>query len=176
MMWKQMTSISACLFGMLCARDNSCGIDRVPAQLQSAVAKEYAGWRVLMLSDLSSFDRSEWQDHYHKECPGLIKGKFIDSSDSYVLNLIRKQAGRTYQEIVLFRQGELRFEGKVLSPQTAVDRLTVIRRFPAGEYKSVRSGKPIRITVDTIGIAEIGAWTVVYYWDGTLFRSLVTSE
>jgi len=51
----------------------------------------------------------------------------------------------------------------------------VLRKFAPGIYKSPESGLSVRVGFDTIGISEIEAGTVVYYWDGKQFRHIQTS-
>jgi hypothetical protein len=125
---------------------------------------------------LESSDQQIWTEHYAKECPGLIKGRFTDAGEGYVLNLIKKANGQTFQQVVYFQQDENGYVPYVLVKAYKASVVSVLRLFAPGKYKDVINGNSLDISTDTIGLSEIGSGTVVYYWDGVKFRSIVTSQ
>jgi hypothetical protein len=153
-----------------------CDLKNLPEQIQASLTGDYAGWEVVIPSTLEASDSATWHENYSKECPGIIKGKFSGDSEGYVLNLVKKAPGKTLQQVVYFEPKESGFSPVVIFPSTAIKIVTVIRKFAPGKYKPSNGGKSLFIKTDTIGISQIDAWTEVYYWDGSRFRKMVTSD
>lgn len=167
---------AALLLLSLVAVASPCDVKNLPEQIRSSLSGDYAGWKVVVPNTLEASARGTWLDNYSKECPGLIKGKFTGDSEGYVLNLIRKTPGKTLQQVVYFEPSENGYRPVVIFPSTAIKIITVIRKFAPGKYKPAGGGKSLLIKTDTIGISQVDAWTKVYYWDGSRFLTMVTSE
>ena len=164
------------LFGCATTWAKPCDLMMLPEQLQASLATDYAGWRPVTPNMLESSDRQTWIENYSKECPGIIKGRFTDTGEGYVLNLLKVEGGKTHQQVVYFQEHEKGDIGRVLLKPQATSIVLVIRLFAPGKYKDLTSGKSLAIATDTIGLSQIDAGTVVYYWDGAAFRRIVTSE
>jgi hypothetical protein len=160
----------------LVAAASPCDPKNIPRQIQASLYADYAGWRIVTPSALEASDRETWLEDYSKECPGIIKGKFTDVDEGYVFNLIQKRGGKTFQQVVYFQHHDDGYITQVLLKPQAISIVLVIRLFAPGRYKDVTNGKSLMIATDTIGLSQIGSGTVVYYWDGTIFRRIVTSE
>jgi len=90
--------------------------------------------------------------------------------------LVKKAPGQTLQQVIYFEPNESGYSPVVIFPSTAIKIVTVIRKFAPGKYKPSDGGKSLFIKTDTIGISQIDAWAEVYYWDGSSFRKMVTSD
>jgi hypothetical protein len=167
---------AALLLSSLAAAASPCDVKSLPEQIQSSLTGDYAGWKVVIPSTLEASDRGTWLENYSKECPGLIKGKFTGDHEGYVLNLVKKAPGQTLQQVIYFEPNESGYSPVVIFPSTAIKIVTVIRKFAPGKYKPANGGKSLLMKTDTIGMSQIDAWTEVYYWDGSSFRKMVTSD
>jgi len=155
---------------------NPCDLKSLPEPVLASLAKDYSGWIVITPNELSAEDRETWRKLYFKECPGMIAGKFSGDREGYALNLVKKVGAKTYQQIVYYQPTESSFTIISIFPRTAVGVVTVLRKFPPGIYKPFYGGKSVSIKTATIGVSEIDAGTIVYYWDQTKFRSIITSD
>lgn len=164
------------LFGCTTTWAKPCDLKMLPESIQSSLAADYAGWRPVTPNMLESSDRQTWIESYSKECPGIIKGRFTDAGEGYVINLLKVGGGKTRQQVVYFQEHEKEYTSRLLLKPQATSIVLVIRLFAPGKYKDLISGKSLAIATDTIGLSQIGAGTVVYYWDGATFRRIVTSE
>jgi hypothetical protein len=168
--------VAMLLLSCFTAAANPCDQKNLPDQIQASLTKDYAGWKIVTPSTLETSDRETWLENYSKECPGIIKGKFSGDQAGYVLNLIKRLNGKTFQQVVYFEPDESSFSPVVLFPSTAIKIVTVIKKFAPGNYKSANGGRSHLIKTDTIGISQIDAWTEIYYWDGSRFRTMVSSD
>lgn len=158
-----------------CSWAGACDSIKLPREIVSTLDKEFAGWKIVTPELLSSADRQIWNENYSGECPGIISGHFTGPHTGYALNLIHGSGKTLEQQIVLFKPTQEGFKKMVLDPPSHVDVVTVLRKFAPGVYKSPESGRSVKIEFDTIGVSEIEAGTVVYYWDGKQFQHIQTS-
>jgi hypothetical protein len=154
----------------------ACDSITLPTQIKSALEREFSGWNVVTPELLTSpDDRQIWNENYNSECPGIISGHFTSQKIGYAINLLRGSGKTLEQQIVLFEPTGEGFKKLVIDPPSHVDVVTVLRKFAPGVYKSPDSGRSVKVAFDTIGVSEIEAGTVVYYWDGKEFRHIETS-
>ena len=155
----------------------ACDSITLPTQIKGTLEREFAGWNVVTPELLtSSDDRQIWNENYSSECPGIIRGHFTGPQKvGYAINLIRGSGKTLEQQIVFFGPTREGFKKRVLDPPSHVDVVTVLRKFAPGVYKSPDSGRSVRVGFDTIGVSEIEAGTVVYYWDGKEFSHIEAS-
>jgi hypothetical protein len=164
------------LVGCVPAWASPCSLTAVPDTIQASLKNDFSGWKMVVPNLLASWDRDTWLEDYTKECPGMIKGKFTDASDDYVFNLLKFTGKETLEQIVYFHNDGPSYTPLIILKPSKVDVISVLRLFKPGRYKDVNTGKSIMIATDTIGLSDIGAGTIVYYWDGKRFRSIITSE
>ena len=156
---------------------NACRSLVIPRAVNSALRKHFGGWNIVTPNLLSSReDREEWNQNYGNECPGVIKGRFTGTGEGYALSLVRGSGKTLEQQIVAFLPSTAGLKTVVVDPPSHVDVVTVLRKFGPGLYTSREDELSLSIKFDTIGVSEIDAGTVVYYWTGKKFDSLVTSE
>lgn len=154
----------------------ACDSVTLPTEVKSTLEKDFEGWSVVTPQLLSSpDDRQIWNENYSKECPGIISGHFTGQQIGYAINLVRGGGKTLEQQIVFFEPTREGFRKLVVEPPSHVDIVTVLRKFAPGVYKSPDSGRSVKVGFDTIGVSEIEAGTVVYYWDGKEFRHIETS-
>ncbi|MGE5323976.1 MAG: hypothetical protein ACM3SW_13990, partial [Actinomycetota bacterium] len=138
--------------------------------------KEFPGWKIVTPEVLTSpDDRQIWNQSYSNECPGIIRGHFTGKKIGYAINLVRGNGKTLEQQIVVFKPILKGFKKLVIDAPSHVDVVIVLRKFAPGVYKSPDSDRSIKVAFDTIGVSEIEAATVVYYWDGKKFRCIQTS-
>lgn len=154
----------------------ACDSITLPKEIRGTLDEEFVGWKIVTPELLSSpDDRQIWNENYSSECPGIISGHFTDQRVGYAINLIRGSGKTLKQQIVFFEPTHEGFKKLVLDPPSHVDVVTVLRKFAPGVYKSPETGRSVKVGFDTIGVSEIEAGTVVYYWDGKQFRHIETS-
>ena len=164
------------LFGCATTWAKPCELKMLPEAIQTSLATDYAGWRPVTPNMLESSDRQTWIDNYSRECPGIIKGRFTDTGEGYVINLLNVKGGKTRQQVVYFQEHENEYTQRAILKPQATSIVLVLRLFAPGKYRDLISGQSLTIATDTIGLSQIDAGTVVYYWDGAAFRRIVTSE
>lgn len=154
----------------------ACDSITLPTQIKHTLEREFVGWKVVTSELLTSpDDRQIWNENYSSECPGIISGHFTGQKIGFAINLVRGSGKTLEQQIVFFEPTYEGFKKLVLDPPSRVDVVTVLRKFAPGVYKSPDSGRSVKVGFDTIGISEIEAGTVVYYWDGKEFKHIETS-
>jgi hypothetical protein len=154
----------------------TCDSVTLPTDVKSSLEKDFVGWSIVTPELLSSpDDRQIWKENYSSECPGIISGHFTGQKVGYAINLVRGSGKTLEQQIVFFAPTREGFRRLVLDSPSHVAVVTVLRKFAPGVYKSPDSGRSVKVGFDTIGISEIEAGTVVYYWDGKQFRHIETS-
>lgn len=159
-----------------CSWATGCDSIVVPSEVKAILEKEYTDWRVVFPESLSSPDDQRiWTERYSSECPGIIRGHFTSHKIGYAVNLVRGNGKTLEQQILFFEPAREGFRKRILDPPSHVGVVTVLHKFAPGVYKSLESGRSLKIGFDTIGVSEIEAGTVVFYWDGTQFQRIVTS-
>ena len=164
------------LFGFATTWAKPCDLKILPEAIQTSLATDYEGWRPVTPNMLESSDRQTWIENYSKECPGIIKGRFTGTGEGYVFNLLNVKGGKTRQQVVYFQEHEKEYIQRVILKPQATSIVLVLRLFAPGKYRDLTSGKSLTIPTDTIGLSQIDAGTVVYYWNGAAFQRIVTSE
>ena len=155
----------------------ACGSIVLPTEIRNTLERDFSGWSVVMPELLSSpDDRQIWKENYSDECPGIIGGNFTDQHVEYVVNLIKGSGKTLEQQIILFEPSRHGFRKVVLDPPSHVDVVTVLRRFAPGVYRTPDGERSVKVAFETIGVSEIEAGTIVYYWDGKQFQHIATSE
>jgi len=168
---------AAVIGGTPAAKADACDAIRLPAEVRTHLDHKFSGWRVVTRSLLGAEDRQIWIENYNDECPGLAVGRFRGKGLDYAVNLIRRAGPSMEQQIVLFETTARGVRNVILAPPSRVDVVSVIRKFAPGRYTSRESGHSVEVRCcDTIGVSEMEANTVVYYWDGKQFQQIVTSE
>jgi hypothetical protein len=156
-------------------RADSCSDIKLPQQVQQRLSTAYAGWQIVTPALLDEYDRRLWSARFGNACPGLIKGKFTDEEEGYVVNLVRKAGAVILQQLIYFRPTNGGFDIMTIDPSCVVASVSVIRKGPPGKYRSADTEKSVTVTRETIRSIAMEAGELVYYWDGTRFRSIATS-
>jgi hypothetical protein len=165
------------LGGVPAAKADACDAIRLPAEIRAHLDHEFSNWRVVTSNLLGADDRQIWIENFNAECPGLAVGRFRGKKLDFAVNLIRRSGSSLEQQIVLFETTAKGFRTVILAPPSRVDIVSVIRKFAPGRYTSPDSEESVDVRCcDTIGVSEIEANTVVYYWNGKRFQQIVTSE
>ncbi len=158
------------------ARAGACDSITLPTEIKRILEKEFVGWKVVTPELLSSpDDRQIWNENYSSECPGIISGRFRGKHVEYAVNLVRGSGETLEQQVVVFELAREGFRKVVLIPPSRTTIVNVLRKFAPGVYRSAETARSVRVGFDTIGISQIEAGAVVFYWDGKRFRRIVTS-
>ena len=153
-----------------------CGMESLPKSVQSALRTSYANWQVVTTDMLSAEDRKIWTKEYAAGCPGIAKGDYTGTLGEYALNLLKTVDGQHYQQVLVvsIEDKSLRWF-TVLAPMR-VGTVSVITRVPPGNYQDAERVKSAASKHDSVALITFEAGTVQYYWSGSRFRSITTSE
>ena len=153
-----------------------CDTDQLPSAIKDLLAAKFAGWRVVEPDSLTGTDGRTWIDSYPGECPGLAQGHFTGEEIGYALNLMRRKGNTIVQQIVYFKPKGAGYDALVVIPPAKVVIVWIMNKFAPGKYRDAERTRTITTRFDTIGVSQVEAWTLVFYWNGTGFRSIATSE
>ena len=169
-----------CLVALIACSSRSwagpCESIALPDEIKRSLEKEFVGWKVVVPELLSSpDDRQIWNADYGSECPGIISGHFRGHRVEYAVSLVRGSGETLEQQFVFFGIGRTGFKKMVLIPALRGGVVNVLRKWPPGVYRDQETGRTVRIAFDTIGVSQIEAGAIAFYWDGRRFRTIVTS-
>ena len=148
---------------------------KAPPGLQTELTEKYPQWSIVTPDKLSRDDRETWQSLHPKECPGLLQGKFIDDRDSFAVALVQGRAGRIREQVILFEPQESGWTTVVLAPAKELTVVGVLVKLPPGHYTSFDGRKTVKISTDSVDVAQLGAHASILYWEGGQFKSLLWS-
>jgi hypothetical protein len=156
---------------------DTCHSIKLPAPISDTIANQFSGWQVVTSADLvDPGDRAFWKENLPKECPGIIAGRFRTRQLDYAISLIKRNVDSSEQQILVFEAEKVGFKILVLEHPTRVGVILVLRKFGPGIYTSPDTRRSLRIRRDTIGVSQIEASTVVFYWSSGRFKRIETSE
>ena len=158
----------------------SCIPSNLPLKIRTKLATNYAEWKIVSPEMLDNDDRDTWIERYSKECPGMIDGDFSNEGKSYILNLLNESNGKKQQQVLYFRPIDDGFKVVVVVPPFEVKAVRIIRRYGPGKYRPFEGNRPpkepVVIKTDTVGLSDMSAGTVVYFWKNGRFDSVITDE
>lgn len=149
-----------------------------PPSVNLLIKENFVGWRVVKLSDLSLDDQVQWKRANDSACPGYVNADFNGNGEEvYAVTLIKvrpndRQIYQTLVVISILKKPAL----ITLSPPQAVARVSVVKKLPKGRYSDAESGDSVDIQHPGIAYEAIEAGSLLFYWDGTRFSSLVISD
>jgi len=145
-----------------------------PEELRTELTEKYAGWKVVTLGTLSKDDRDTWESMHPRQCPGILRGKFVDERESFAIALVQKQATRptVREQVVLFEKQGAELRATVLVSPRELAIVNVLVKLPPGRYSSFDDSKKIKTTTDAIAVVQLEARALLLYWDGVQFKAL----
>jgi len=150
---------------------------RLPAIANSILTKSFPGWTVVSASDLTENDRVFWNSKHPYECPGVAIGDYFGSQNpAYAVTLIRHEALKTLQTLVVLRPRNGTYELIELSKPQEASRVLVTFRVKPGLFKDIETGDNIKSGSDSIAYEDIAAGVLVYAWHRDKFREIQVSE
>jgi hypothetical protein len=155
-----------------------CSTSNLPAQIQSKLTTDYAGWKMVTPGLFHASDLRIWNGDHGKECPGMITGKFSDNQIGYVLNLIERQNGKTRQQVLYFHPGADGFSVEIVVPPAIVKgELQVIVKTPPEKLDDAAQTQPHpAIKTDSVSVSEVGSWPTIYYWEQGRIHKIETGD
>jgi hypothetical protein len=154
----------------------SCDRRELPAEVQRFLAKSAPEWTTLRVDQLRPDDQIIWKQIHSGECPGLAVGNFNGMGQSYALNLVETSQGKLFQQLVVLLPSARNDDRFVLLAPMEVATFSVITRMPPGRYENIEDGRYIVPKYDSVALTALESGTIQYYWDGTSFRNITTSE
>lgn len=130
-----------------------------------------------MTADLLSPDlRKMWKKEMAGACPDFVGGRFTGPAEEYTVNLIKRVDGKVCEQVLLFKPVTASFAKISILPPIEVATVSVITRTPPGKYADAQETHRVMTNHDSIALTAPEKGTVLYYWTGGRFHSLVTSE
>ncbi len=147
---------------------------KAPEELRTELDKKYAEWKIVTIGTLTKDDRSTWESMHPKECPGILRGRFVDGRESFAVALVKERATRPMlrEQVVLFEKLGTELRATVLVSPTELAIVNVLVKLPPGRYSSFDDSKKIKTTTDAIAVVQLEAQALLFYWDGAQFKSL----
>jgi len=167
---------SASAVGAAGRRDGACDPSKLPVAIRDVLSADYKGWRITDEDSLTGTDPRTWVEAYPGECPGIASGHFIDDNVGYAISLIRPVRGSFRQQVVCFLPKGDAYDRTVLIKPARVPIVLIINRMPPGEFRSSDRTRTVTSKYDAVAVSQIEAWTLVFYWNGKEFRSILTSD
>jgi hypothetical protein len=163
---------------------NQCGLGALPAEIQSALPRDFSGWKIQQNDNLGKTAMSSWSARKPAACPGLAVGEF-DGTDtaSYALLLVPARAGeRGYILAIYMRESVAEaFRAKVIEKSSDQDGSSffirsdsVAKSFSEASRKKYRMGA--RDVIKMIDAGESAYGVDVYFWSNGRFQSTPMDE
>lgn len=143
----------------LSASSDPCAL---PKDLQALIEREYAGSKIVTLTDLNEDDRKLFQKEHADACPGLARVDFYgDGKPTVALALTAgSEANRKTKLVLAHNNGEA---WKTMTLDKADGRAPVVWSDKPGESKGVYQHK-IRATRPVIVFCGYSSWAILYAW------------
>jgi hypothetical protein len=143
-------------FAVPLAAQNECNL---PPSLNSAIERQWRGWHVLRIADLTSEDQNLWTYARGRVCPGASKGHFLDAQTfAYAIAVVRGKQ----ESVLVAPESASKWLLSVVTPPTRVGRFRVIWLAKPGTYTDKLTGRKTQAFRDAIGFEEIGAGVTVF--------------
>ena len=161
-----------------------CDLTALPAEIQSALPRDFSGWKVQQSSNLGKTARNSWSARKPGACPGVAVGQFEGGpTTSYALLLVPANSGeRGYILAVYGREsGAEAFSAKLIEKSSDADGTSFfIRSEPVDKPFSEASRKKYRMSArDAIALIDAGEneyEVEVYFWANGRFESTPVDE
>jgi hypothetical protein len=168
------------LSGLLCLPTTSPAIEvnvcsnlSLPPAVVKLLRDGYPEWQIVTTKILDPSDAKEWADINPAQCPGMISAHLVsDARTDFVVNLVRPGE----QKIVAFVAKKDGYRPEVLVSVHDVQGIAVLYRRRPGQLLSAERERFVNVATDAACLANPGAGELCYYWDGSAFKNLVTSE
>jgi hypothetical protein len=159
--------------------NDPCDHVSIPDKLSVELERSFSDWRMVIPSDLDPASHDLWAKNYAAGCPGFVAGHFLrPDSLAYAFLLVPKDSTAKGYRLVTFSEtpdGVWRpiiLEKKDQYTPTSL----VIRLAPPGNYKQAGGSKSVQTHTDGIISQSLGVGILVYYWNGSRFSSIITSN
>lgn len=160
------------------ASSEPCDSVKIPQAISTLLERSFQHWRIEKSSDLDPSYQELWTKKYAADCPGFVAGHFQkpDSIAYAVLLVPAEQTKKGYRLIVFIETTKDVWRPIILEKDDQYTPTSaVIRLAPPGNYEEADSNKKVHTSTDGIVSERIEAGVLVYYWNGTRFRSISTS-
>ena len=154
----------------------SCDQRDLPAEVQRFLIKFVPTWTILRVDQLRPDDQIIWKRMHRGECPGIAVGNFNGMGQSYALNLVETSQGKLFQQLLVLLPDARKSDRFVLLAPMEVRAFSVATRMPPGRYENIEDGRYIVAKYDSVAMSVLESGTIQYYWNGTSFRNITTSE
>jgi hypothetical protein len=149
----------------------------LPQESGTVLKNQFPEWKVVTIDDLGPDEQSLWHEKHGNQCPGIIEGQFGPSAEtSYAVTLIHKRGTQNYQILLLLYKYGSQYKILTLSPEEIASHTSVLTKIPPGKYSDWDSSKTVRTHFDAISYEAIEVGAVMFYWNGSQYRTLQLSE
>ena len=155
-----------------------CAGDVIPDAIQQLVDKQFPGWRIEDLPDLSDEYQQVWTNKHSLECPGFAAGHFqAGGVTSYAALLIRSRSAQSGSKLIFFSPApNHQWRSKVLNEETTSYNYETVFKAPPGKYAGAKGANAVRTTLDAFQMEAFADTTTLYYWRDGRFHTLVTVD
>lgn len=165
--------ILGCFSATPFVRSQDCS---APPKVQTALNRQFPGWRITQLKDLVEDDQQLWKKAHPIDCPGIASGSFRRGGSSVAVLLIHTEGATHKQQLVLISEENAGQRFRVLRELPASQVTWVISKVPAGGYRDWTRQKHVHTERDGIYLEHIESTITLFYWRNGSFRTLVVSN
>lgn len=141
----------------LTAQDVAKDECELPAVLSTEIARQWPGWKILHINNLTPEDQNLWTYARGRVCPGVATGHFLDSS-GYAVAVVR---GKLEAVLAAAQDGQ-KWVISVVMPPTNVRRFSVVWTAKPGTYQDRMNGRRVQAVSDGIAMEAISSEVTVF--------------
>lgn len=150
-------------------------------QVEALLKAEFSQWRPKQLSDMDADDQHFWLNGPNgKNSPGIAIGHFeLRDELSYAILLVHKSDPSDGYELLVFSKepNKNAFAWKLLDHAEGQScSCIVISKTEPGRYSDLENKRSVQLSLDSIQLEWMGKGAQLYYWSGSRYRTLQTSD
>jgi len=159
------------------AQDSPCDVARLPYSIRQNLEKNFSGWRVYVLTDLSKEYVEMWLKAHPRECPGIAAAySRSEHTISYAILLIPVH-GSGYKLVVFDNPESSKIHVTLLQKTNkSTPTPSVIYKVPPGRYSDPERAHRKNIRTEGFVMEQLEVGSILYYWDINRYRALITSN
>ena len=145
-----------------------------PPALVVAYLQSHRPWAMLDIGDLSSDDRTLWQQYHKGACPGMARVALDGGKEnSFALALLDKNKHLAALDVIPAGAGKLR---EFVLDKPFAGSTVVVWRAPPGPSADILTGRKVRIANDSIIWEKMESAAQQFYFANGRFHMLQTSD
>ena len=153
----------------------ACAQTLVSTATRAYLERNFPGWRMVNVDDLSADHKQLWLKDHRKECPGITTGRFEPSGNwSTAVLLISKTPSDSRAKVILINT--TRWTHRTLANFKDARPIPVLFKAPRGSYQSWDDSQKVRSKYSVIALVTYEASATAFYWSKGKFCEIAISD